>query len=95
MPQEPPQPSSPQLLPAQLGVHDVEHLPAAQNCPAGQAPQGLPQPSSPQLLPAQSLMQVGVHDLPSGAQNASPQQLPQSAPHPSAPQARPSQLGVH
>lgn len=48
-PQLVPQPSSPHVFPVQLGVQEVTHFPAEQNC--GQLPQELPQPSSPHSFP--------------------------------------------
>jgi hypothetical protein len=48
VPQLPPQPSSPQLLPAQLGT---QQTPPLHGRPPTQVPQLPPQPSSPQFLP--------------------------------------------
>ena len=54
VPHEPPQPSSPQFLPLQSGVHAAVHRPsAAQNgALTPQVPHEPPQPSSPHCLPA-------------------------------------------
>jgi hypothetical protein len=51
VPQLPPQPLSPQVLPVQLGVQT--QVPLWQVLGAVQVPQLPPQPSSPQVLPAQ------------------------------------------
>lgn len=56
VPQEPPQPSDPQVLPAQLGVQ--VHLPAGEQASVpAQVPQVPPQPSGPQVLP----LHCGLH----------------------------------
>ena len=59
LPQVPPQPSEPQVLPLHAGVHvDATHCPAVlQLSPLAQAPQLPPQPSEPQVLP----LHAGVH----------------------------------
>ncbi len=61
VPHEPPQPSSPQVLPAQFGVQPwVWHWPAeVQVWPLGQVPQVPPQPSLPHCLP----LQFGVQEV--------------------------------
>lgn len=56
VPQEPPQPSDPQVLPVQLGVQ--VHLPAGEQASVpAQVPQVPPQPSGPQVLP----LHCGLH----------------------------------
>jgi hypothetical protein len=60
LPQLLPQPSSPQTLPLQFGVHTGSHVEdAVQASPVPQLPQLLPQPSSPHCLP----LQLGVQTL--------------------------------
>jgi hypothetical protein len=59
VPQEPPQPSLPQFLPAQSGVQVGSQAPSEQREPRGQSPQLPPQPSAPHSLPEQSGMQSG------------------------------------
>ena len=55
--QRPPQPSSPQILPRQLGAQT--HWPAALHCwPVPHGPQLPPQPSVPQTLLVQSALQI-------------------------------------
>jgi hypothetical protein len=55
VPQEPPQPSEPQLFAEQSGEQLFTHLPEElQVFPLGQLPQEPPQPSEPQLLLRQS-----------------------------------------
>jgi hypothetical protein len=58
VPQLPPQPSSPQTLPAQLGT---QQTPPLQVPPLGHVPQLPPQPSSPHFLPEH----FGVQQSPS------------------------------
>jgi hypothetical protein len=59
VPQVPPQPSLPQVLPLQLGVQEATHWPEVlQLLPEAQVPQLPPQPSLPQLLPVQLGVQV-------------------------------------
>jgi hypothetical protein len=54
VPQEPPQPSLPQVLPVQFGVQEETHKPAVvQLNPVWQLPQLAPQPLSPHCLPVQ------------------------------------------
>lgn len=53
VPHEPPQPSEPQVLPAQLGVHVTTHLPAAEHVPSAHVPHEPPQPFGPHVRPAQ------------------------------------------
>ena len=56
VPQEPPQPSDPQVLPVQLGVQ--VHLPAGEQASVpAHVPQVPPQPSGPQVLP----LHCGLH----------------------------------
>ena len=62
VPQDPPQPSAPQVLPTQSGVHSGTHWPnGSHNAPVEHVPQDPPQPSAPQSLPAQSGVQVEPH----------------------------------
>jgi hypothetical protein len=51
LPQEPPQPSSPQSLPVQFAVQ-ATHCAPSHFVPGAQLPQEPPQPSSPHCLPA-------------------------------------------
>jgi hypothetical protein len=91
VPQVPPQPSLPHVLPLQLGVQP--HWPVwPQACPDGQLPQVPPQPSGPQTRPAQ----LGAHaHCPVAEQAWPPAQVPHEPPQPSGPQVLPSQLGTH
>ena len=51
LPQSPQQPSPPQILPAQLGLHPGTHCPLGlQECPGPHVPQLPPQPSPPHFL---------------------------------------------
>jgi hypothetical protein len=60
LPQVPPHPSLPQVLPEQLGVQVPTHVPEVLHVvPLPQVPQEPPQPSLPQVLPAQ----LGVQEL--------------------------------
>jgi hypothetical protein len=58
LPQEPPHPSSPQVLPEQLGEQET-HVDTSQASPVGQLPHGPPHPSSPHAPAGQ----FGVHVL--------------------------------
>jgi hypothetical protein len=56
VPHDPPQPSEPHVLPAQLGVH--VHVPLEEQAsPESHFPQVPPQPSGPQVLP----VHCGLH----------------------------------
>ncbi len=60
VPQVPPQPSLPHARPLQLGVQEVEQVPADVHVlPLAQVPQVPPQPSLPHDFP----LQLGVHDV--------------------------------
>ena len=62
-PQNPPQPSGPHVLPAQLGAHAAQWPAPVQSVPAEQLPHEPPHPSGPHDLP----VQLGVHThFPSG-----------------------------
>lgn len=65
VPQEPPQPSSPQRLVPHVGVQVCEHTAAParyeQLHPAEQAPHERPEQVTPQVLPEQSAMQPAHH----------------------------------
>ena len=94
VPQLPPHPSEPQVLPEQAGVHT--QAPAAEQVVAvPHVPQEPVQPSLPHALPVQSGVQVvpGEH-WPAALQFSLGPQAPHSPPHPSPPQARPAQEGV-
>lgn len=64
VPQVPPQPLLPQVLPVQSGTQEATHTPFWHVFPVGHVPQVPPQPSGPQVLP--------VHD---GVQPQPPQAL--------------------
>jgi hypothetical protein len=69
LPQLPPQSSSPQTRPSQLGTHVAPQVPRLQNgVGAEQSPQLPPQPLLPQALPSQ----LGVH---SGSQTPAALQI--------------------
>jgi len=93
VPQEPPHPSLPQVLPVQLAAHvDVWHWPEALHVPLEQVPQLPPQPSAPHSRPEHAGAQLHLPD----ALHVFPlAQTPQAPPHPSGPQARPAQSATH
>jgi hypothetical protein len=67
VPQVPPQPSSPHWRPAQVGAHEVMHLPATHAAGSPQAPHDPPQPSGPHDLPEHSGLHVTGGTVASGS----------------------------
>ena len=79
LPQEPPQPSSPQLRPSQLGWH-AQACSSSQIRPAAQLPQAPPQPSSPHAAAVQSGTQpLGSHSPLDALHSSSAAHLPSQA----------------
>jgi len=91
VPQVPPHPSGPQLLPEHWGTQLVLQSPFTQACPLGQLPQLAPQPSSPHSFAVQSPVQLSTH-LPAAQYLG---QVPQELPQPSSPHSLPVQLPAH
>lgn len=89
VPQVPPQPLEPQVLPVQFGWQTQTPLWHTLPLPHGQVP---PQPSAPQVRPSQVGLQtqtpVRLHIWPEP-------HVPQDPPQPSEPQVLPVQLGTH
>jgi hypothetical protein len=91
LPHEPPQPSSPQALPLQIGVQEHQPL-ASQVFPVAQLPQEPPHPSGPQTFP----VQLGTHlHWPLASQVLPVGQVPQEPPQPSGPHCLPLHLRMH
>jgi hypothetical protein len=90
LPQEPPQPSLPQVLPAHCGVQ--MHCPLALQLPEKHVPQLPPHPSGPQVFPAHCGAQA---HCPLTLQERPAPQLPQLPPQPSEPQLLPLHCGTH
>ncbi len=87
LPHEPPQPSSPQVLPVHFSLH-FSHFPTRHSSVPVQVPQVPPQPSSPQTLPSQLGLQHWYLVQTSPLAQV-PHCKPQNSPHFS-----PSQLGL-
>ena len=100
MPQVPPHPSEPHVLPLHCGVHTqtLALVPVPQLCEPAQVPQDETVRLTPQLSVAVTWPQL----FPRRAQNAmldsgthAGGQVPHEPPHPSGPHVLPTQLGVH
>lgn len=75
VPHEPPQPSSPHDLPAQLGLQ--AHCPAAVHVPWSHSPHDPPQPSGPQARPAHAGTQPASRDASAPASVTPPDDVPE------------------